>query len=222
MPRRGGGDGGGDNGPSGSDGSSDQLDENVDGLDCVEFPEDAGSDGGEGDESSGGVRGSALDALAAAASARVEIGPSLPLAPVEAPASSATTASEEPGASSSGLAAGPAREPKAKGPDCVLRNDSGEIADYSKDARFQCTCFNPDHGQCILSRNRTLRSHMMGRPVCMMWNWLGLVALAGSKEEHHSWVRTVAEDVVALEDTRAELVKSVSGAAMLALELTDT
>ena len=51
---------------------------------------------------------------------------------------------------------------------------------------------------------------------------MGLVALAGSKEERHSLVRIVAEDVVALEDTRAELMKSVSGVAMLAFELTDT
>ena len=63
---------------------------------------------------------------------------------------------------------------------------------------------------------------MKGRLVCMMWNWLGLAALPGSKEEHHSFVSIVAEDVVALEGMRVELMKSVSGVAMLAFELTGT
>lgn len=97
------------------------------------------------------------------------------------------------------------RLPRAAGPDARLDLPGGVIAFYSSNQTFTAACTNPMHHPCVLSRKRTVKAHMRGRPLALMYAWLEQGALWETKEEHWATIPELADDAATLRVARVAL-----------------
>ena len=124
----------------------------------------------------------------------------------------------------------PAREPAAFGlpgkgrgrgppPEVSVDVPGGTIAYYATIQKFQATCRNELHGQCVLTRGRTARAHMHGKPCGLMMGWLLNGEAFTTKEEHWAAIAGYGEDATMDGASRAMLAEIPGGPELLAREL---
>ena len=113
----------------------------------------------------------------------------------------------------------PEAEKKARIPHAGrLEVPGGIIKFYASDGRFEATCLNPSHGNCILSRFNRKRSKMAGRPVGFMAAWLSVSVMCEDKEEHWEMVDEVEGHIAVRQEHRNSVADLEGGVALLQCE----
>ena len=101
-----------------------------------------------------------------------------------------------------------------KPPDIVYETEAGVLCYYESDGRFVAMCSNALHGNgCVLTRFRSKRAHMEGRPVCFLQAWLTHGPLHDSKADHWAVIPELASNLQARKDEYRELLVVEAGAA---------
>ena len=107
-----------------------------------------------------------------------------------------------------------------KPPDIVYETEAGVLCYYESNTRFVATCSNALHGNgCVLTRFRSKRAHMQGRPVCFLQAWLTHGPLHDSKADHWAVIPELASNLQARKDEYRELLVVEAGRRLLEKQL---
>ena len=102
--------------------------------------------------------------------------------------------------------------------DAVMLCTGGTISFYANKNQFTAVCNNGGHGQCVVTRQATLRAKCRGRPLGFMLRWLELGDAAASKDDHWEMISVVEGDQPARQVARRLVEATVEGRALAAFE----
>ena len=89
---------------------------------------------------------------------------------------------------------------------------------YEASQNFVAVRSSPPHGICTLTRGKSLRSHMRGRPCGLLAAWLAIGGLCETKEEHYDMVDGIFATRQLRLDSRAEMASTMDGVQVLRRE----
>ena len=78
--------------------------------------------------------------------------------------------------------------------DAVLPTAGGTISFYANKNVFTAVCRHDGHGQCVVTRQATIRARCRGRPLGFMVRWLELGEAAATKDDHREMISVIQGD----------------------------
>ena len=110
-------------------------------------------------------------------------------------------------------------------PTVELKLPSGVLSYYDADKRFQATCCNETHrgssNGCVLTRYAKKNSHLKGKPVSFLVEWLTMGSVLDGKPEHwdKAMLTEIEADKARLAEIKADLLTTPVGRQLYSFEL---